>query len=129
MWNWLFLAFRYPMKSVFVICLATVVALLMGGCNREHEQYLEGQGQAERDLAKGELKVAISDGSNMPAFAEYTELLRKRYRVGWCVSTEPWVRGYNEIASPRIKQEIGTQILKQTMTEAQTSHDATTAKH
>lgn len=125
------------MKLVFTICLATVASLILAGCSREHEEYIEGQGQAERDLAKGEFKVAIVDGSNMPAFEEYTELLRKRYRVGWCIyslpvnppAAEAWVRGYNEVASPRIEREIGSQILKQIMADARKLHGAAIAKH
>jgi hypothetical protein len=125
------------MKLVFAMCLATVTSLILAGCSREHEEYIEGQGQAERDLAKGEFKVAIVDGSNMPAFGEYSELLRKRYRIGWCVyslpanpsAAEAWVRGYNEVAAPRIEREIGSQILKQTMADAETLHGAAIAKH
>ena len=122
------------MRLVISVYLAVVTAFIVSGCSREQKEYVDGQGQAERDLAKGEYKIAIADGSNMPAFWEYTELLRKRYSIGWCVyysphanrrAAEAWVRGYNEIASPRIEREVGAQILKQTFADAQKLHDAT----
>jgi hypothetical protein len=111
--------------------------IIMTGCSQEHQEYIEGRGQAERDLAHGEFKVAIADGSNIPAFAEYAELLHQRYRIRWFIyslpanprAAEARVRGYNEVASPRIEREIGAQVLKQTMADAQKLHDAATAKN
>jgi len=102
-----------------------VVATLCS-CSRAREEFVNGQGQAERDLAAGEMKIAFAEGTNMPAFWEYTDLLQKRYNIGWVVFSLPadrsaaaaWARGYNEVATRRIEHEITVQALKQTMTDA-----------
>jgi hypothetical protein len=124
------------MKLVFAICLAMIAAIIMVGCSQEQDLYTEGQGQAERDLAKGEFRIAFPDDTNMPTFGQYTELLHKRYGIDWCGYSLPanpraakaWVRGYNEVALPKIEQELGAQILKQTMADAQKLHDTAIAK-
>lgn len=117
------------MKFAFAICLAAVATIIATGCNRDRvqEEYLNGQGQAEADLAKGEFKIAFDDGTIMPEFYDYTELLHKRYNVDWCSESLPanpqaamaWVRGYNEVAGPRVERKIGAQVLKETRLEAQ----------
>ena len=94
------------------------------GCNRQSEEHQEGRWQAERDIAKGEFKIAFFDGSvidtNGPAsFYDYTGLLRTRYNIGWCSyslpanprAAEEWVRGYNEVARPEVERRIGAQVL------------------
>ena len=122
-------------KSLLVASLG-IIFFAVVGC-RAHEEYLEGRDQAEIDLAKGILKVAIEDGTNMPAFGEYTVLLRDRYRIGWISYSLPsnreaaaeWVRGYNEVALPRIKTDFGAQVLEKTMADAQKLHGTMTTKH
>ena len=98
---------------------------------------VKGRGQAQRDLAHGEYKIAIAEGTNMPAFWEYANLLRKRYHISCGVYYAPysnhcyaeaWARGYNEVASPRIDREIVSQVLEQTMVDAKKLHEAAMAK-
>ena len=115
-------------KLTTVACVIAAAATQMTGCSQD-EKYLEGQGQAKRDLGRGEFMVAIADGTNMPAFVEYTDLLQKRYHVGWVVSTPSWVRGYNEVAGPEVERQVGVQVLKQTLLDAQSMHAGTNASH
>jgi len=106
------------------------------------DAYVEGQGQAERDIAKDELKIAFVDGalsdSDMPiAFWDYTDILRKRYHIGWVVYSLPanpdavkaWVRGYNGVAEPKIERQVGAQVLKEALLEAQKVYAATNSSH
>ena len=74
----------------------------------------------------------------MPAaFWDYTEILRKRYNVGWVVYSLPaspdavkaWVRGYNEVAGPKVERQVGAQVLKEALLEAQKVPAATNASH
>jgi hypothetical protein len=117
----------YLLPVQFVVILGLTATVMMTGCDRVKDEYYEGQGQAERDLAKGELKIAVVDGATVPAFWDYTDLLRKRYRIGWCIhslpanprAAEAWVRGYNEVSLPKIERQFGTNILKQTLADAQ----------
>ena len=123
--------FDYRIKLLLALCVAAVVASMVVGCRREHDEYIEGREQAERDLDKGEFKIAYADGTNTPAFWQYTELLHRRYHIDWCSyslpinrpASEAWVRGYNEVALPRVEQEVGVQTLKQVMSDAQKLHD------
>ena len=130
------------MKLMLSVCLATIAAFIVVGCSREHDEYIEGRGQAERDLAQGTFKVAFVDGTvaladniHMSAWTEYTKLLRQRYGIGWTVfslpayphAVEAWVRGYNEVAAPRIEHEFGIGVLERTKADAQKLAD--TARH
>jgi len=116
------------------------VAILLVACHRDRtrDNYLEGKGVAVKDIEKGERQIAFVDASisesNTPvAFWEYTEILRSRYRVGWVVYSLPddpeaaksWVRGYNEVARPKVEHQIAAQVLKDVSTEAGKSHSAT----
>ena len=111
-------------------------------CDRVRDEYANGEGQANRDVAKGEFKIAFVDGTiadtNAPAaFYEYTGLLRTRYRIGWVIyslpdnprAAEAWVRGYNEIAGPRVERQVGVQVLKETLSEAQKLRATAKTKH
>jgi hypothetical protein len=117
--------------------LTLVAVVTFCSCGRERGEFTNGHGQAERDLAAGRLTVAFTDGANpdgtnVPAFWEYTDLLRKRYNIGWVVYSLPadpkaataWVRGYNEVAIPRIEHEIAAHVLAQAMKDAQELHAA-----
>jgi len=105
-----------------MICAALFIVI---GCdNRNHELYLEGKGEAERDLKKGLFTISIPDNTNMPAFYEYVDLLRKRYHVGSVVVSENWSHGYNDVALARVEREIGEEALKQAMRDAQGLHDS-----
>jgi len=114
-------------NALFTALLGTV--LIATGC-RKHEEHLNGRDQAKRDLGKGILRVAIEDGTNMPAFGEYATLLRSRYNIGWITYSAPanrdaaaaWVRGYNEVALPRIELQFGPGVLTKTMTDAEKLH-------
>ena len=55
---------------------------IMCGCNREKEEFVNGETQARQDSAAGESKIAFAEGTNLPAFWKYTDLLRKRYNRG-----------------------------------------------
>lgn len=134
-----FVGISNVMKLLLPVCLAAIAAIIVVGCSREHEEYLNGQGQADRDLAQGRLNVAFVDGTvalaeniNTSAWADYTKLLRQRYGIGQTVfslpayphAVEEWVRGYNEVATPRIEQEFGVGVLERTKADAQKLADA-----
>ena len=125
------------LRLVASACLAAIAIATLSGCTEEHNEYVKGRGQAQRDLAHGEYKIAIAEGTNMPAFWEYANLLRKRYHISCGVYYAPysnhcyaeaWARGYNEVASPRIDREIVSQVLEQTMVDAKKLHEAAMAK-
>lgn len=136
---------RNPVSRQFSKCVTILfitVAALTAGCDRAPDEYVNGQGQAERDIANGQLKIAFDDGgspgSNMPeAFWEYIQLLQKRHGIGWCTFSLPdnpraakaWVRGYNAVAMPKIERQVGAQVLKDTLLEAQKLHEASITKH
>ena len=107
------------MRVALILCVLPLVS----SCERVRDSYVEGQGQAQRDIAKGELKIAFVDGvlvsSNAPVtFWEYTDILHRRYNVGWCIHSLPdnpdavraWVRGYNEVAGPKVERQVGAQV-------------------
>jgi hypothetical protein len=109
-----------------------VVGVTIAGCNdRASEAYIDGQGQAERDIASGTLKIAYAEGS-MPMYPDYQELLQGRYHIGSVTYSAPgspiaaaaWAKGYNEVASTKVRCAIGDQVLKQTMAEAQKLQEA-----
>jgi len=102
--------------------LGVIAIVMLTGCDPAKEEYYEGQGQAERDIAKGELKIAVAEGTNLPVFWDYTELLKTRYKIGWYISTPAWTRGYNEVALPKIEQKLGTNALSQTLADAKKLH-------
>src|SRR5262245_44022928 len=116
-----------------VLGVVSVASILLGACHRDRasDKYIEGKGAAERDITKGERKIAfvdasISDSNTPAAFWEYTEILRRRYDVGWVVYSLPndpeaaksWVRGYNEVAGPKVEHQIAAQVLKSVSIEA-----------
>jgi len=116
--------------SIGLVFLATV---LIASCTREHEGYLDGRADAQRDIAKGVLNVAYADGTQYPACTgEYMELLRKKYgvhQISYSLPLYPKVvearaRGYNEVAQAEIKRRFGSNILTQTMAEAQTLYES-----
>jgi hypothetical protein len=122
---------------VSAVSLVTVAVIVTVSCNTELERYLDGRGQARRDLARGEFNVAIADGSNMPAFYEFNKLLYTRYHIG-CTgfslpanprAAEAWVRGYNAVAEPRITSKFGDQVLSRTMSEAEELHKTMTDRN
>ena len=127
------------MSSALTMCFViffTIIATTTS-CSRKSELYLEGQGQAERDLKNGLFNMSEAESNNVPAYPEYMDLLHKRYGIGWCESSLPgdpraaeeWVRGYNEVALPKIEQKLGAEVLKQTMADAQKAHDLSKGKN
>jgi len=115
------------------IALLICLALLFVGCGRVHEEYINGQGQAERDAAKGNINVAYGGDARIePANGEYAELLRKQYHIGirsYSLPTNPeaaeaWARGYNEAMLPVIERKFGSNVLQQAMAEARKLHEA-----
>jgi hypothetical protein len=108
----------------------------LSGCSQEDEKYHSGRARAKRELAQGQINIAFADPIKEP-FYSYAELLRSRYHISWCVyslpgnpkAAEAWVRGYNEVMLPRIESQFGTNILKQTLADAQKLHDSTTTRH
>jgi hypothetical protein len=130
------------MKTALIFGLLPFICMLSAGCDRVRDNYVEGRGQAERDIAKGELKIAFVDGavsnSDMPvAFWEYTDILRRRFSLGWRVYSLPnnpdaakaWVRGYNEVAGAKVERKVGLQVLKEVLSEAEKIRAATNANH
>jgi len=103
--------------------------LLMTGCDEVQEQYHEGQNRAERDAANGELNVALADGTHMAEYPEYTSQL-KLYGIHVIICSLPanppaaaaWARGYNEVSSAKIADQLGTNFLKQTLADARKLH-------
>lgn len=117
---------RICISLKFVIQL-TLVAMLVTGCDRVKEEYYEGRSRGAIDVRSGQLKIAFVDGVKMTNFWEYTQLLQKRYAIGWLVyslpanprAAEAWVRGYNEVATADIYRRFGTNVLDQTLADAQ----------
>ena len=127
------------MKLARAINIAAIAVIISAGCSREHEEYINGQGQAERVSAQGAFKVAFVDGTvaladdiDTSAWGDYIKLLSQRYGIGWTVfslpayprAVEAWVRGYNEVAAPRIEQKFGVGGLERTKADAQKLVDA-----
>jgi hypothetical protein len=97
------------------------------GCSRNGDYYVEGQGQADRDLASGQTNVAFLDGVSIHAYGSYTELLRTKYHIGVTSFSLPahptwakaWVLGYNDITVQAIERKFGTNFLKKVLAGAE----------
>ncbi|HEV2208261.1 MAG TPA: hypothetical protein VG167_05760 [Verrucomicrobiae bacterium] len=59
----------------------------------------------------------------MPFFAEYTELMQKRYQIAVYVSTPAWSRGYNEVSRPAIEAKFGSNVLQEAFMDARKLHN------
>jgi hypothetical protein len=121
-------------RCTFITVLIAAAGLLFGSCGRVHEEYANGQGDAERDAAKGMFNVAYGNDQIEPANGEYADLLRKRYNIGirgYSLPAKPKAaeaaaRGYNNVMMPLIERKFGTNVLEQTMAEARRLHAAST---
>lgn len=118
--------FKRLMWIMIPIVLGILAWLIFG--NQDQDYYKEGLHTAHNDLQNGKIQLAYREGEQIAAFRQYTQLLRKRHDIGWIIYSLParpeemtnWVTAYNEVMIPEIHRRFGSNVLNQTMLEAQT---------
>lgn len=119
-------------KSALLLYVILVAIITLDeDWNPVRTKFYNGEGRANSDVEKGQTNIAIANSNHMPAYWEYSDLLRKRYGINSCVyslpdnpdAEEAWVRGYNGVTMPTIERKFGTNFLAQIYAEAKKLHE------